>query len=430
MLWVCLALLPVALAIAFPITALLIAISRRLRMFDSAGVPGQIKAQRRAIPNTGGAAIVAAIVLPALTAVIAAHALPASLIEDLAPALSDHLPGIRAQTPLALTFIACLLGLHIVGLIDDRRPMGPWVKLAIMVIAASVVVIPLNTRLLTMLDAHVGGPWLSWIVSITWIVVITNAMNFMDNMDGLSAGVSVVAGTGFLIAALVNEPPQWFVASGLALLVGSCLGFLAFNKPPAKIFMGDGGSLVLGFSLGFLTVRTTYYTTDAAAWYAVFMPLVVLAVPLYDFASVVLLRLSQGRSPFVGDLQHFSHRLVQRGLSKPAAVLVIIGCTCITAISGVALGSLRPWQAALVGVQTMLILALIAIFEWSSRRGSAGGGMTSDMAASGGTATTGGMAAAQRGCADHPPAQTDPPTPDPRASAASSLAMDNDPPPT
>lgn len=315
MFWLCLALVPVALAIAFPITGALVSLGHRLRTFDSAGVPGQVKAPRRAIPNTGGIAIITAMVLPALAAVIGAHAVPDRVIADLIPPLVDHLPGIRAQTALALVFIGCLLVLHIVGLIDDRRPLGPWVKLTIMVLVAAVIVIAMQTRLLTMLDAHVGGPWLSWLITIVWIVVVTNALNFMDNMDGLSAGVTSVAGTGFLIAALVNSPPQWFVAAGLALLVGACLGFLAFNRPPAKIFMGDGGSLVLGFSLAFFTVRTTYYTTDAGAWYAVFMPLIVLAVPLYDFASVVLLRLSQGKSPFVGDLQHFSHRLVQRGLS-------------------------------------------------------------------------------------------------------------------
>src|SRR5262249_21853401 len=113
----------------------------------------------------------------------------------------------------------------------------------------------------------------------------------------------------------------------------------------------------------FLTVRTTYYSTDAGHWYAVFMPLVVLAVPLYDFTSVVLIRHAQGRSPFVGDLQHFSHRLADRGLSRRAAVLVIHGLTAVTGISGIALGSLHPWQAALVGVQVVLILILLALFE-------------------------------------------------------------------
>jgi UDP-GlcNAc:undecaprenyl-phosphate GlcNAc-1-phosphate transferase len=202
-------------------------------------------------------------------------------------------------------------------------------------------------------------------------------MNFMDNMDGLAGGVATVAGSIFLVSTLLHG--QWFVAACLALLVGACLGFLVFNWPRkggASIFMGDGGSLVLGFLLAFLTARTTYYASPAAPhpvpasshWYAVLTPLIVLAVPLYDFTSVTLIRLTQGRSPFVGDLQHLSHRLVNRGLSKSAAVIVICGITAITGLSAVFLSDLGPTQAVLVGVQTALMLIVIALFEYASAR--------------------------------------------------------------
>jgi len=138
--------------------------------------------------------------------------------------------------------------------------------------------------------------------------------------------------------------------------------------------MGDGGSLVIGFLLGFLTIRTTYVPEafagmPAGRWYGVFMPLCVLAVPIYDFVSVVVIRLSQGRSPFVGDLQHLSHRLVGMGLSKRASVMVIWGLTLVTGSSGIVLGGLAPWQAALVGGQVLIILGLIAAFEFARSRG-------------------------------------------------------------
>ncbi len=174
-----------------------------------------------------------------------------------------------------------------------------------------------------------------------------------------------------MAAAIVNH--QWFIAAMLAALVGALVGFLVFNFPPARVFMGDGGSLVVGFLLAALTVRTTFYdptqveTAFGTAWYGLFMPLVVLAIPLYDFATVTVIRLRQGKSPFVGDLQHFSHRLVERGLSRRGAVLVIWGLTAVTGIGGVSLGSLAPWQAALVGVQTFLVLMVIALFEHASR---------------------------------------------------------------
>lgn len=392
MIRLCLGLIPLAFLISFPLTALLIRLGRRLGTFDSPGVEGQVKASRRLVPNTGGVAIFWAVAIPMLLGLWMVRGVDASAAADwrtdftfLPADLHEHVERIQQQTPLAVLLLGSLALLHILGLIDDRRPMGPWLKLAIMAVPA--VGVPLittyapgfsETRLLTFLDSRVGGPWLSIAVTAVWLLVVTNAMNFMDNMDGLSAGVAAIAGSLFLAATLINR--QWFVGACLALLVGACAGFLAFNAPRrrdggARIFMGDGGSLVLGFLLAFLTVRTTYIgAADAAGalpgaspWYAVFMPVVVLAVPLYDFASVVLIRLGQGRSPFVGDLQHFSHRLVQRGLSRRAAVLVIWGLTAVTGISGVVLGSLAPWQAVLVGVQTLLILLVIALFEARAR---------------------------------------------------------------
>jgi UDP-GlcNAc:undecaprenyl-phosphate/decaprenyl-phosphate GlcNAc-1-phosphate transferase len=375
MIWLCVALIPAAFLISFPATAALVRAGHRWRTFDSAGVPGQVKAARREIPNTGGIAIFWAIAAPILVGMALILPIDASAGADwrndfsfLPSDLHEHIAGIQGQFPLVLLFLGSLALLHFMGLADDRRPLGPGLKLAIM--AASAIAIPVvttfvpgfsETRLLTFLDPYTGGPWVSIAATALWLLIITNAFNFLDNMDGLSAGIAAIAGACFLIATLVNG--QWFIAAVLALLVGACLGFLVFNFPPAKIFMGDGGSLVLGFTLAFLTVRTTFYSTDAGNWYALFMPVIVLAIPLYDFVSVMLLRFSQGRSLFVGDLQHFSHRLADRGLSRRSAVLVIHGLTAVTGISGIALGSLRPWQAALVAVQTALILLILALFE-------------------------------------------------------------------
>jgi UDP-GlcNAc:undecaprenyl-phosphate/decaprenyl-phosphate GlcNAc-1-phosphate transferase len=371
-----LALAPVAFVLAVPMTWLMMRLGHGVGAFDSTGVPGQIKAPARRIPNTGGIAIFWAIVLPMIGGLWVARLADIDNLPDFLLAARGHLAGIRSETPMALALLACLFALHILGLTDDRKPLGPWVKLGLM--AAAAVTLPAlseKTRLLTLLDAHVGGPWLSIAVTALWIVVVTNAMNFMDNMDGLSAGVAAVAGGCFLAAAMLSG--QWFVGACLALLIGACAGFLVFNFPRkggAKVFMGDGGSLVLGFLLAFLTVRTTYIgdagsVMRSAAWYGVLMPLVVLAVPLYDFLSVVVIRLSQGRSPFVGDTQHLSHRLVNLGLSRRSAVAVIYGLTAITGVSGIVLGSLQSWQAVLVGVQTVLILLVVAMFEYARARG-------------------------------------------------------------
>ena len=377
MVWLCLILIPVAAAISLPVTALMIRLGHRLRTFDSPGVPGQVKAPARRVPNTGGVAIFWAIALPMIVGLglvwAGADIWPRAVADVLKPAL-EHMAGIRQQTPLAMLVLVGAAMLHVLGLIDDRRPMGPWAKLAVMAVPPLVIVLLYpETRLLTMLDAHVGGRWASVVVTLVWFLVVTNALNFMDNMDGLAAGVAAIASACFLAGTLVHERPQWFVAACLALIVGAGGGFLVFNYRPgrggAKIFMGDGGSLVLGFLLAFLTVRTTYVAGEgsgmAGGWYGVFMPLIVLAVPIYDFVSVCSIRISQGRSPFVGDRQHLSHRLVKLGLSEGRAVLIIYGLTAITGLSGVVMGSLRPWQAVVVGVQAIVILMVVGMFEYS-----------------------------------------------------------------
>ncbi|MBL9032409.1 MAG: undecaprenyl/decaprenyl-phosphate alpha-N-acetylglucosaminyl 1-phosphate transferase [Phycisphaerae bacterium] len=382
---VCLGLIPLALLISMPLTALLIRASHRLGAYDSAGVPGQVKASRRRVPNTGGIALFWAIAVPIVLGVLSVAGMDASPTADwrndltfLPADLHEHVAGIQKQTPMAILLLGSLLLLHVLGLVDDRRPLGPWVKLAVMAVPATAI--PLlfpDTRLLTLLDAPAGGRWASTVVTVLWFLVVTNAMNFMDNMDGLAAGVAAVASSLFLAATLASPEPQWFVAACLSLIVGACLGFLWFNHPargPARVYMGDGGSLVIGFLLAFLTVRTTYVPAAgvgvrAGAWYGVLMPLVVLAVPLYDFASVVVIRLSQGRSPFVGDTQHLSHRLVRRGLSVTAAVSVIHGLTAVTGAAGLLLASSRPWQAVVIGGQVALILALVAVFEYASPGG-------------------------------------------------------------
>ena len=131
-------------------------------------------------------------------------------------------------------------------------------------------------------------------------------------MDGAAAGIAVIVAAILFTAAATSG--QVFIGGLAILFIGTLLGFLIFNFPPAKIFMGDAGSLPVGFLLAVLTLRTTYYHQAASGhWYPVLIPLISMAVPLYDFVTVTLLRISQGKSPFVGDTQHFSHRLKTTG---------------------------------------------------------------------------------------------------------------------
>lgn len=369
-------LIAVGLSISVVLTAAMIGLGHRLGALDSGGVPGQHKAERRRVPNTGGVAIVWAIVLPIGAGLLLAGGLEAGKLPAWASAAGEHLAGLRSESGDGWILLAGMLVLHVLGLVDDRRALGPVLKLTVMLAVTAGVVLATGSRMLTLLDGPAGGIWLSTIVTVLWIVIVTNALNFLDNMDGLSGGVAAIASACFLAATLIQG--QWFIGGMLALLLGALLGFLLFNFPwrargvdasgaprgGAKIFMGDGGSIVVGFLLGFLTVRTTYVGPElGGGWYGLLMPMVVLAVPLYDLVAVSVIRLRAGRSPMLGDLNHLSHRLVRRGLSPRGAVLVIYVLTAVTALPGIGLGSLKPWQAALVGVQVVLTLALIALIE-------------------------------------------------------------------
>jgi UDP-GlcNAc:undecaprenyl-phosphate GlcNAc-1-phosphate transferase len=374
---VVLALIGVGFLVALPMTAVMRAIGVRAGALDSPGAAGHAKALRR-VPNTGGVAIFVAVAAPMAIGLAVVWIIAPETLGRWVPALEPHLPRLAETTQTAAAVLVCLAVLHVMGIIDDRRSLDALPKLVVQIVAAAVLATWFDVRLLSLLDdATRLGPVPSILVTVAWIVVVTNAINFIDNMDGLAGGVSLVAASLFMVATIVNQ--QWFIASTLALLAGALAAFLVFNFPPASIFMGDGGSLVVGFLLAVLTVRTTYFDASQAdfalggGWYGVFMPIVVLAIPIYDCVSVTLIRLAQGRSPFVGDQQHFSHRLVQRGLSPRGAVIVIWALTAVTGIGGISLGRLEGWQAVLVGVQTLLVLLVLALLEHASRRAVRGG---------------------------------------------------------
>ena len=276
-----------------------------------------------------------------------------------------YIDGVKQQTPVALGLLGAMLAMHILGLVDDKRALGPFLKLFIQIAITTALVALFDLRALTALDNLGLGRSPSIIVTVLWIGAITNAFNFLDNMDGLSAGVAAVCTTAFLITAL--SIGQWFVAGSLALLLGSLLGFLVWNFPPAKIFMGDSGSLLIGLVLGVLTVRTTFLPNNVsfnAGWYAILAPIIVLALPLYDLIVVSILRMMNGKSPFVGDTNHFSHRLVRRGMSKRTAVLCLYLVTASTSIAAILLPHVESSSGAiLIFAQTILILCVVALLE-------------------------------------------------------------------
>jgi UDP-GlcNAc:undecaprenyl-phosphate GlcNAc-1-phosphate transferase len=342
------------------LTPLVRAASRRRGFVDD---PGPRKIHSAPVALGGGIAIFGAVWLPLAAALLAVKLAPDALANAL-PSLKEHIPGARSVFPQGAAYLGGSLVLFVLGLVDDAKGLGPRVKLLTQIVV-SVGVAASGIRLSTFLDVHPGGAVVQILVTVAWFVVVTNSLNLLDNMDGLAAGVAATAAAAFGIIALLTG--QLFIALALFTLLGGALGFLAFNRPPASIFMGDAGSLTLGWHLAVLTTLFTFYEQGRSlAIY--FVPLLILAVPLYDTASVILIRLRLKKPLMVGDTNHFSHRLVALGLSRRAAVGLIVLLTAITGASAILLYSVEPKWSPLVFLQTAAVLALVATLEVAGRR--------------------------------------------------------------
>ncbi len=354
----------IALVVGAVLCAAATAVTRRWSgLIGFVDKPGGHKGHDRPVALGGGAAVALAVVLPILIGVLAAKALAGDSDSWLPAGVTLHLGGIVAKAPTALAICGAAAGLCVLGLIDDRRPLSPALRLLAQVLIAAVLVVGFDLRLLSHLPLA-----LSIVLSIIWIVVLTNAFNFLDNMDGLAAGVAAIAAIVFgLTAALAG---QIFVPTCCGLLAGALLGFLPFNFHPATIYLGDAGSTVTGLLLAVFTILTTFASpAQGAEPIGAIAPLIVMAVPLYDTASVFYLRWCSGVPVWRGDRRHFSHRLVGRGLSVPKAVLVIWLATLATALPALLLPKAGWFEAGIIVVQTGLVVGLVALLESSGSHG-------------------------------------------------------------
>jgi UDP-GlcNAc:undecaprenyl-phosphate GlcNAc-1-phosphate transferase len=351
---------------SFTLSAALTALAKRLTpRIGLVAYPKADRYHRSIIPLGGGIAIFFTLAIFLIGAVVTVRFLvvPGPLGQLAEWTGLNPADFLRRSDELLVIFL-CAAILFAMGLRDDKRALGPFFKLAVQFAVAGLAAFFADVRV----EFFIQNRILTAAMSAFWIVVIVNAFNFLDNMDGASAGMAVIASSVLLTAAAFNGQ---VLVGGLAIVfIGSLLGFLVFNFPPASIFMGDAGSLVVGFFVALLTLRTTYYQqTGSGSWYPVLLPLIAMAVPLYDFTSVVLLRISQGKSPFVGDTQHFSHRLRRRGLTDRQTALTLYLATLCTGLGATFLYQVNLVGAILIVVQTAMIVAIIGIFESTGRNG-------------------------------------------------------------
>jgi len=329
--------------------------------------PGPRKIHDAPMPYGGGIAVMLALALAVAAAAWVLHELLrnpawAEWAGELAIAPKAFDP---AQYPLLRLCVLGALGALALGIVDDRCPLKPWAKLLAQFILAGAVVAG-GVRLTVL----IGDNLLTQAVTVLWIVLVTNSFNLLDNMDGLCAGVvAIAAGLLALLATFSGQAAPAVVASALA---GASLGFLRWNLAPARIFLGDGGAMFCGFLMATLTVLTTYYHYRESPL-ALGVPFLILAIPLYDTASVLLIRLREKRALLKGDTSHFSHRLVDLGMTRRQAVGTIHLAALAIGLPTLVIGRLTTAEGLVLVAQSLLVLTLIALLERAGRLRRGGG---------------------------------------------------------
>lgn len=327
-------------------------------------VPGGHSTHTNTTPLGGGIGIWLGIMIPmalGTVLVMASQQIP-GVADRLPEAVVSYFEGIMIRLPQLWLLLGAASVLFALGIWDDRRGAPVLLRLGIEFAVAAFVVYYLGFGF----TAFIGAAWLTNLLSVVWIVAVINSFNMLDNMDALSGGVAAIISAAMAAVMLTipspgGSEPQLFVAGLLLSVCGSLVGFLWHNRPPARIFMGDGGSYLVGFLIAVSMLMATFASQPRP--HAVFAPLCVMAIPMYDMATVLWIRIRDGRSIFVGDRSHFSHRLVELGLSRTQAVLTIHLVTATCGLAALLLVHVTVLQAiAVLGIVGCMLL-LVVILE-------------------------------------------------------------------
>ncbi len=331
----------VAFLLAAATTPLAAGAARRLGAFDR---PGGYKAHPRATPLFGGLAVALGTV--------------GGVVWLLAGDRREDVAGLAA---VGLGMVIIVLA----GLLDDIRGLSPQFKLTWQLAAATAAGFSL-AMFGVRLDLFLAWPSAPIILlTVVWVVAITNSVNFLDNMNGLCAGLGAIAA---IALAVVNaRSGAYTVATAAAALGGACLGFLPYNWPHARIFLGDTGSMLIGFLLAALSVMGVYTRGATVPVLAVFTPLFVLGIPVLDLLLVLIIRQRAHHRPWVGDRRHISHRLVRRGMHPAAAVAALWAAGAACGLAAILLPTVGAAQAPLL--LALLACALGALAAAAGMRG-------------------------------------------------------------
>ena len=264
-----------------------------------------------------------------------------------------------------LKLVGFLIGIIVLGVtcfIDDSKGIPSWVKLIAQVIAAITVAvcgIKIENINLPFMDNKIFFyDWFSYIITVGWIVGITNAINLIDGLDGLSSGITLISCVSLLIIFLLTPSSPLISILLITALAGSIVGFLPFNFSPAKTFIGDVGSNFLGFSLAVISILGVAKTYTALVLIA---PIIVLGLTIFDTIFAIIRRIIKGKSikaVFKADKGHLHHRLMKRGYTQKQAVLILYGLTATLGMFAIILLESGIWKALSFA---LLVIAIIAI---------------------------------------------------------------------
>jgi UDP-GlcNAc:undecaprenyl-phosphate/decaprenyl-phosphate GlcNAc-1-phosphate transferase len=296
-------------------TGLIFPLRAAARIYRIVDVPGERKSHQTPVPLLGGLAIFGSLVIVVGSSLILLPMIQSNSVGAVFHSSLRALSNYIVIRPKLWALFSGSLIIVTIGMVDDARLRGlsPWLKLAAEVVAAWFL-------LLAGIDMDLmrSHEYLGAILSIGWVVGITNSFNLLDNMNGLSSGTALICSSVFLV--LVTFKGEFFIALLLSAIIGSTFGFFQFNARNGSIFMGDAGSLLLGYLLGALTLMARYADAETSFLLPVLAPVMLLALPIFDTLSVIVIRLCEHRSVMVGDQMHLSHRLVRMGMTPRRAV--------------------------------------------------------------------------------------------------------------
>lgn len=331
---------------AFVITPYTIRLAKKVGAVD---IPNDRRVNKKPMPRLGGLAVIAGFLVSVIYLVISAS------IEGKINLLED---GLNIKL---LGILGGMLVLGIVCYIDDVKDIKPLVKLAGQVVAAIIVassgVLIDNFTIPFKENSFVLNEVFSFILTVGWIVGITNAINLIDGLDGLSSGITLISCLSLVVVFALNESPLIAIIL-ITALAGAIVGFLPYNFNPAKTFIGDVGSNFMGFALAIISILGVAKTYTAIVLIA---PIMILALPIFDTIWAIIRRIIKSKSikgVFKADRGHLHHRLMAKGYTQKQSVLILYGATATLGMTAIILLDSGIWKAASFA---LLVIAIVAI---------------------------------------------------------------------